>query len=273
MLEKSYSMPLEKKVTNLGINTVFPRRHHVPTILAIGAHPDDIEAGCGGTLKVFADLGYKVYGVILTDGERGGNRTERLKEASASAKILGLKNIFFEHLEDGKVPFNIDTVNAIEKYIKTLQPRKVITHTKEDRHQDHWNCSCATQAAARKSVKEILMYEIYGSTISSFIPHYIVDISETIKFKLSSLRVHQSQVSRGVLNLEGLKEHAGSIGKEHGYKYAEAFEINHLLFDREKLAIEFNAFKLATDPLAPYHFHYHKSQQRMEKGHGITRKY
>jgi len=266
-------MRLEKKVTNLDTDTIFPKQHHVPTILAVGAHPDDIEAGCGGTLKVFADLGYKVYGVILTDGERGGNRKERLKEASASAKILGLEDIFFEHLEDGKVPFNIDTVNAVEKYIKALQPQKVITHTKEDRHQDHWNCSCVTQAAARKRVKEILMYEIYGSTTSFFIPHYIVDVSEAIKFKLSSLRAHQSQVSRGVLNLEGLKEHAGSVGKEHGYEYAEAFEINHLLFDRQKLTNEFNAFKLAADPLAPYHFHHQKSQQKMEKGHGIARKY
>jgi len=268
------SMPPGKQVTNLGINTIFPRRHQVPTILAVGSHPDDIEVGCGGTLKAFADLGYKVYGVILTDGERGGDRKERLKEASTSAKILGLESIFFEHLEDGKVSFNVDTVSTIEKYVKTLQPQKVITHSKEDRHQDHWGCSCATQAAARRSVKEILMYEVYGSTTASFNPHYIVDISETIKSKLSSLKVHRSQIGKGVLNLDGLKEHAGSIGKQHGYKYAEAFEINHLLFDREKLATEFNAFRLATNSLVPYHYRYYSEpKQRMEKSHGNTRKY
>jgi LmbE family N-acetylglucosaminyl deacetylase len=247
-------MTSEKQETNKSTNQIFLNRTQVPTILAIGAHPDDIEVGCGGTLKVLADLGYKVYGVILTDGERGGDREKRLEEASASARILGLENIFFEHFYDGKVLFDVDTVTAIEKYIQKLQPQKIFTHTKEDRHQDHWSCSCATRAAARRSVKEILMYEIYGSTTVSFTPHYIVDISEAIKFKLSSLKVHQSQVRKGVLSLEGLKERAGSIGKEHGYKYAEAFEINHLLFDIERLTIEFNASKHANNPPANYHY-------------------
>lgn len=250
-------MTSEKQETNQGPNPIFLNRNKVPTILAIGAHPDDIEVGCGGTLKVLADLGYKVYGVILTDGEKGGDREKRLREASSSARILGLENIFFEHFYDGKVLFDVDTVTAIEKHIQKFQPQKIFTHAKEDRHQDHWSCSCATQAAARRSVKEILMYEIYGSTTSCFAPHYIVDISEAIKSKIASLKVHQSQLEKGVLNLEGLREHAGSIGKEHGYKYAEAFEINHLLFDRERLVSEFNAFKLASSPLAHYHYHNH----------------
>jgi len=192
-----YTMPPRKQETNLGCNPIFLNIYHGPTILAIGAHPDDIEVGCGGILKALADLGYKVYGVTLTDGERGGDREQRLKEASASARILGLEQVFFEHLEDGKVPFDVDTVSIIEKYIQNLQPHKVFTHTNRDRHQDHWGCSCATQAAARRGVKEIFMYEIYGSTTADFNPHYIVDISETIKCKLSSLKAHQSQVRKG----------------------------------------------------------------------------
>jgi len=254
-------MLTEKKGTNLGSNPIFLKRNQVPTILAIGAHPDDIEVGCAGTLKLLASLGYMVYGVILTDGERGGDREKRLKEAFISARILGLENVFFEHFEDGKVPFDVDTVTAIEEYIQDLQPWKVFTHTKEDRHQDHWNCSCATQAAARKGVREILMYEVYGSTTSSFVPHYVVDISETIEYKLASLKVHQSQIGKGVLNIEGIREHAGSLGKEYGYKYAENFEINHLLFDRARLTLEFNALKHANNTFAPYHYH---SQFRTE---------
>lgn len=208
------------------------------TALAIGAHPDDVTVGCGGMLRVLADLGYRVYGVVLTDGERGGDGEERIKEASASARVLGLEDMFFEHLEDGRLHFDVDTVSIIEKYIKDLQPQRVFTHTKQDRHQDHWNCSCATQAAARKGVKEILMYEVYRSTTSSFIPHYITDISETIDWKMKALEMHRSQIRKGTLNLEGVKEHAGSIGKEYGYQYAEAFEINHILFDRERLKME-----------------------------------
>lgn len=208
------------------------------TILAIAAHPDDIEVGCGGMLKALANLGYRVYGLILTDGERGGDGEQRLKEASASARILGLEKVFFEHLEDGRLPFDIDTITVIEGYIDKLKPQKVLTHTKCDRHQDHVNCSNATTAATRKGVNDILMYEVYCSTKPSFIPHYIMDISETIECKLKALEKHQSQIEKGTLNLEGLKEHAGSIGKEYGCQYAEAFEINHMLFNFERLRLE-----------------------------------
>lgn len=214
------------------------RERKTATILAIGAHPDDIEVGCGGTLQVLTELGYEVHGIILTDGERGGNGKERVQEALISGRTLGLKNVFFEHLEDGKLYFDADTVNIIEEYIKKLQPQKVFSHSRQDRHQDHWNCARITQAAARKGVNDILMYEIYGSALSSFTPHYITDISETINSKLASIKAHQSQVKKGTLNLEGLREHAGSVGKEYGYRYGEAFEINHLLFNRERFAAE-----------------------------------
>lgn len=270
-MEIGNTMLPKKKETKPTHNHTIPIRSKVPTILAIGAHPDDIEVGCGGTIKALTDLGYKVYGVILTDGERGGNKEKRLKEAFVSARILGLENIFFEHLEDGKVPFNVDTVAAIEKHIENLHPWKVFTHTNQDRHQDHWSCSHATQAAARKGVREVLMYEIYGSTTSSFVPHYVIDISETIESKLSSLKVHQSQIGKGVLNIEGIREHAGSVGKEYGYKYAETFEINHLLFDRERLTLEFDAIKHANNSLAPYHYYNQlKAKTEMNESHEIT---
>jgi len=209
------------------------------TILAIGAHPDDIEIGCGGMLRTLANLGYKVYGVVLTDGERGGDGEIRLKEASASARILGLEKVFFEHMKDGKLSFDIDTVTILDGYIDKLKPQKVFTHSGNDRHQDHVNCSDATIAAARRGVNDILMYEVYGPTKPSFIPHYIMDVSETMECKLKALRKHQSQIQKGTLNLEGLKEHAGSLGKEYGCRYAEAFEVNHMLFNLERLQLEF----------------------------------
>lgn len=208
------------------------------TILAIGAHPDDIEVGCGGMIKALVNLGYKVYGVILTDGESGGDGKRRLREATASAKILGLEEIFFEHLKDGRLPFDIDTVTIIDEYIEKVKPQKVFTHSRNDRHQDHINCSDATIAAARKGVYDILMYEVYGSTKPSFMPHFIMDVSETIECKLKAVKKHRSQIEKGTLNLEGLKERSGALGKEYGCKYAEAFEINHMLFNLNRLKLE-----------------------------------
>jgi LmbE family N-acetylglucosaminyl deacetylase len=225
----SYERIIQKEQTTL---------YTSETILAIGAHPDDIEVGCGGMLRVLVNLGYKVYGIVLTDGESGGDGERRLKEAAASARILGLEGVFFEHLEDGRLPFNIDTVTIMDRYIAKFKPQKVFTHSRNDRHQDHVNCSDATIAAARKGVKDILMYEVYGPTKPFFMPHFIMDVSETIECKLKAVKKHKSQIEKGTLNLQGLKEHAGSIGKEYGCRYAEAFEINHTLFNPERLKLE-----------------------------------
>src|ERR1043165_8853359 len=108
-------------------------------ILAIGAHPDDVELGCAGTLMKQIDLGYKVGIIDLTKGELGtrGDAKTRMKEVEASSKVMGLdvrENLGFK---DGF--FKNDQEHQLEliKMIRKYQPTIVIANAKFDRHPDH----------------------------------------------------------------------------------------------------------------------------------------
>ena len=109
-------------------------------IIAFGAHPDDIELGCGGTIVKHIDLGFTIGAIDLTHGELGtrGSAEIRLKEAEASKKLMGLK--FRENLgfEDGFVTadnksYQLEIVKRIRKY----QPDIVLCNAIDDRHPDH----------------------------------------------------------------------------------------------------------------------------------------
>lgn len=198
------------------------------TVLAIGAHPDDIEIGCGGTIKILTSLGYKVYALILTKGEKGGNPEVRVKEAKASAKILGIKKVFFPQFNDGKLHDDIEHINVVEEYIKRLKPNTVFTHTQHEHHQDHRNCSMISLAAARK-VPTLLMYETQPNQF--FEPHCYVNITNSFKFKLQSLTMHSSQIDKHSFDLGFIETLARYRGFQINVKYAESFEINHMLMN------------------------------------------
>lgn len=204
------------------VEQLFPTQ----TVLVVSAHPDDYEIGCGGTIKLFTGSGFKVYGLILTDGERGGHGEKRMKDAKISAKFLGMKDVFFGRKTDGKVTDDIDHVDAIERIIKQVSPDMVLTHSVHDRHQDHRHCSTATTAAAR-NVPTLLMYETQNST--QFEPHFFFNITKTLKDKIKALKVHTCQIKKGSIDLEAVKATARYRGLQFNVKYAEGFEINHML--------------------------------------------
>ena len=108
-------------------------------ILAIGAHPDDIELGSLGSLIKWAKNG-KITMVVVSNGENGnGNGSkvnERVEEAKRSAKACDAEIIFLG-LKDGFVPNNLDTVSKIEQIIREVKPDKLLVHHPDDIHQDH----------------------------------------------------------------------------------------------------------------------------------------
>lgn len=196
-------------------------------ILAVGAHPDDVELGCGGTLAKHIELGDNVFILVMTNGEQGKHASDR-EECLESLKKLGIseQNIFFANFSDGYLEDNQRVVDFIESYIKKLNITRVYTHCPNDRHQDHRHCSYATSSAARK-VAEILLFQ-GPSTKQPFEPHYFVALSEKqLNKKIESLDSYQTQISKGIVNLDWIKNLAGVIGIPHGDKYAEAFAINH----------------------------------------------
>lgn len=193
-------------------------------ILAIGAHPDDIEFGCGGTLIKYAQKGYNVYLMILTLGQMGGEGKIREKEQLSSCKILKSKEVFFGKYTDTKLPLDQSVIDSIEKVLKIVNPKFIFVNYFDDTHQDHRHLSQATLSATRY-IRNVLFYEV--PTTQNFIPNVFVDIERTLKNKMAALQAHNSQVLR--TNIEGVpitemaKSSANFRGTQGRVKYAEGF--------------------------------------------------
>ncbi len=198
-------------------------------VLVVGAHPDDVELGCGGTIVKHLELGDEVFILIMTNGEKG-NHTEDRKECLSSLEKLGLKkeNIFFGNFPDGFLSDSQEVVNYIENYLKNLEIDRIYTHYPNDRHQDHRHCSYAVSAAARKS-PEIFLFQ-GPSTKSLFEPHYFIELSKKqLVKKIDALSCYKSQIQKGIVNLELVEHLAAFHGLTQNKGYAEAFAINHVL--------------------------------------------
>ncbi len=197
-------------------------------ILIVGAHPDDAELGCGGTIAKHISLGDNVFVLIMTNGDKG-NHILDMRECLESMKILGLQreNIFFANFEDGFLSDSQEVVNLIENHIIELNIVRVYTHHPNDRHQDHRHCSYAVSSAARK-IPEIFLFQ-GPSTKNPFEPHYFVELSEeNIKKKIQALSCYHTQISKGIVNLKWAEHLACFHGMLQQSTYAEAFAINHL---------------------------------------------
>ncbi len=198
-------------------------------ILFIGAHPDDIELGCGGTVSKHIELGNRVYALIMTNGEKGKHPLTKY-ECFSSLKTLGLEesDIFFGNFPDGFLKNDFETINFIEKIINDLNISTVYTHYYEDRHQDHVNCSKAVSAAARK-IPVLFLFE-GPSTQVVFEPHYFVELSEeNIQKKILSLGSYESQLQKGTIDLDWIRSLARVNGSRCNSKYSEAFALNHFI--------------------------------------------
>ncbi|MFH1985696.1 MAG: PIG-L deacetylase family protein [Pseudomonadota bacterium] len=168
-------------------------------ILAIGAHPDDIEIGCGGTIIKYADQGHSVSLLIMTGGGQGGNAETRMREQEHSRQIMGMEKVFWGGYEDTQLQVNQELVNKIEAVVKEVNPHFIFCHFPDDTHQDHRHLSLATQSAAR-NLRNVLFYE--GPTTWGFSPQVFVNISDTLDRKIDALLAHRSQIDK--TNIEDL---------------------------------------------------------------------
>ncbi|RMF93411.1 MAG: PIG-L family deacetylase [Candidatus Schekmanbacteria bacterium] len=193
-------------------------------ILAIGSHPDDIEVGCGGTLKKYAQKGDEIYYLIMTMGEQGGDPQVRKKEQEEAARIMGVKKIFWGGLEDTKIDSRLSTIQKVESVIKEVKPVFTFTHYYNDTHQDHRHLSNAVISAARYA-KNVLFYE--GPTTQDFSPTIFSDIEKVLDIKIALVKAHASQVMR--TNIAGISiedivlSTANFRGTLARVKYAEGF--------------------------------------------------
>jgi LmbE family N-acetylglucosaminyl deacetylase len=201
-------------------------------ILAIGAHPDDIEYGCGGTLFKYRKMGHKVFLLVLTGGEQSGDRDVRKKEQERAASLLRADELVWGGFADTKLPGGSELISTIDSVISRVRPDEVYVNYPDDAHQDHRVCAECTITACRYA-KKVLLYEDY--TARNFEPNIFVDIGDVLDMKINLVGLHQSQVSKayptGLDMLEGVRAVASFRGFQGKMKYAEGFVALRYMLD------------------------------------------
>ena len=198
-------------------------------ILAIGAHPDDIELGCGATLAAHRARGDEVGLLVMTTGEQGPQASRsRVHEQEEAAALLGAE-LFWGGFDDGAVPDSRPAVDAIQSVIRSFRADTVYTHSPSDTHQDHRATALASLSATRRAGR-VLMYE--SPTTTSFAPSVFVDVERFVDAKLALVRAHLSQVLKnGLVDLEAVEAQARYRGFRARIHHAEAFESDRFVWD------------------------------------------
>ncbi len=173
-------------------------------VLAIAAHPDDVEQTCAGTLIGMAEQGYRTGVLDLTAGEMGtrGSADERAAEAAAAAREMLLAERHNLHLPDAKLENTLEARLAIARKIRELGPRVVILPYWQARHPDHYRCSqlgyeACFLAGLRKADLEGEPHRpakiVYASLYADVRPSFVVDISAQFERRLKALLCYRSQ--------------------------------------------------------------------------------
>jgi len=203
-------------------------------VMVAGAHPDDPESGCGGTIARYSDLGHEVVVLYLTRGERGirGKTYEeagiiRTAEAEKACEILKARPIFAGQV-NGAVEITYARYDEYRKILEAESPDLVFSHWPIDSHEDHRASSLMVYNAWLAGKKKFALYYfevMSGAQTSHFWPTHYVDITATESRKRASCFAHASQ------DPAGFYEHHDHMnrfrGLECGRTYAEAF-IRHV---------------------------------------------
>ena len=225
-------------------------------ILAIGAHPDDVELGCGGTLAKLISEGKSVAIVDLTQGELGtrGTNITRAEEAAEASQILGISARDNLKMKDGFILNTEEYQLQIVKMIRKYQPEIVLANAIEDRHPDHAKASKLVSDACFLSGLIKIETQLYGENQKQWRPkqvfHYIqwknitpdfvVDISDFMEKKIEACLAYKTQFydpnSKEPMTpiatkdfLESLTYRAQDLGRLSGVAYAEGFTSEKLL--------------------------------------------
>ena len=223
-------------------------------VLAVFAHPDDMDFSSSGTIAKWAKKGATITYLVCTDGSKGSDdpkmtpkklSTIRKKEQLKAAKILGVKDVIFLRHVDGELVVNKKLKEDISKVIRQKKPDVVITldptflySTKRGfvNHSDHRAAGQAAidavfplardrlnfphhekQGLSSHKVKTLLLVAMEN-------PTHCEDITGVFKVKLQTLQVHASQVTADGVFEKRVRERSRIIGKKAGFRYAEGFK-------------------------------------------------
>jgi len=202
-------------------------------VMAIGAHFDDIELGCGGTIIKHIKNKDSVCMYVLTDSEYENydgkilrTKDVALNEGKNAAKILGVDNLISGNLKTKKLQYSSGLIEQINEKIDLLNIDTIYTHWLYDVHQDHSAVGRATLNAARH-VPRILMYRSnWYATNANFNNNFSVDISSYINTKIRAIKAHKTEYDKfGEKWIEFVKHQNSNTGIEMEVEYAEGFEV------------------------------------------------
>lgn len=206
-------------------------------IMAIGAHPDDVEFGCSGALIRHKSDGDFVSYVCMTDTESTDGTTGELlrtseqnrNETLAASFVMGCDYVDFLPFKDLHVPFSFESVSLVEKLIKKYEIDTIYTHWAGDANQDHISTFRTTMAAARY-VSNVFCYEqipIARMSENQMDTNYYVNITNQFSEKIRSSMEHRSQIEKYEKHGLNVRENLETLAKFRGIqarcKYAEAF--------------------------------------------------
>ncbi|MFA7360718.1 MAG: PIG-L deacetylase family protein [Candidatus Kapaibacterium sp.] len=216
-------------------------------IIAVGAHPDDIEFGCPVTLRNFIKMGYNVHYVIATNGENGFKAKSlsakeriaiRKKEALVAARKIGAKEVHFLGFKDGFLEYNESLREKLTLLIKEIKPESVFSFDPANmdfdninlNHRDHRNISLAVFDAVFAAKNDFIYPDKNGKHrveklyfFGTSRPNFTVDITSQIDFKLDVLKSFKSQFPNFESFAKFFKENIGNATNE--YKYSETFRV------------------------------------------------
>jgi len=202
-------------------------------ILAIGAHFDDVELGCGGALAAHAARGDEVYVFVATVSGFTNQYDQSVRssdvaraEAEEAMKILGVKQMFCGDFKTLEIEF-VDSLNIqILRLVEQLGIQQVYAHWTGDIHHDHQAVARASLHSCRH-VPRLLMYRSnwYHST-RDFRGNFYVDITHHWDAKEQAIRAHRSEMDRtGARWISFFRNEAENAGQRIGVRYAEVYEV------------------------------------------------
>lgn len=219
-------------------------------VLAIAAHPDDVEQTCGGTLIRMAEAGYRTGVLDLTAGDMGtrGTPEKRVEESEAAGREMRLAWRGNLHMPDARLENNIGARMTLAVKIRELKPRVVILPYWQARHPDHYRCcEMGFEACFLAGLKRLDEYSeahrpqkiLYASLYADVKPSFIVDISAQFERRMRSLLCYQSQYGAteegsGLFPDEAeIRDRLGAVarfyGNQIGVKYGEPFVVKEAI--------------------------------------------
>lgn len=227
-------------------------------ILAIAAHPDDVEQTCGGTLIKMAEKGYRTGVLDLTAGDMGtrGTPEQRIDEGGQASKIMLVSERQNMHFPDARLENTISARMSLALKIREMQPRVVVLPYWQGRHPDHYRCSeMGYEACFLAGLKKLDEYTkphrpykiIYSSIYANVTPSFVVDISAQFERRMAALLSYQSQygcISEGgaLFPVEPeIRERLGAVARFYGNlvgaKYGEPFVVKETMLVEDVITL------------------------------------